>query len=641
MMSHGQERLVPWQGKKATLLRWGAVLFPCALLLQLSHELGVDWLNNVWMVSHTAAHLRQHGSFPPCFNTEELGGLPQPVFYGYLVYPLLGAAAVCLGAPATVRLAILAVWSLQFFQVRRVLRRSGTDDNLATVVACLVIWAIYPLTNVYCRGALGEVFASGLLTCAVCQWFTLLLAEMPGERLRSALAVGLFYSLAAGCHPITALYGLAFLLGLAPTLLFRAGPGEVRSRCRALLPAACLTGLVLAPWVFACLRFRKALVITKYCLYLYPDNLDLWWSRLFPLPLDVRTWTAPDLNLVSVPFLDAQVNVPLLLLAGAVVWGLLRGSVGPTARRGLWWLVLPALGAGLCLWMSLDTRPYHLLPADFQSIQFPYRMVSYFNLALLIALLLAVRVVGPTGGTPRRSPSPTLLTLVLALAGVGVFIKLIHVPQLAAHPRLKETDLPYTLYGHYAYATPFSVQQVTKKDVMDLKKVRLPLERGGSSDRYLPTVVELDRPGFVAVQIQVFPWNRFFLDGRPVPAEDMRCWHGNISRSPAGWDCGPYSVIRVPAGRHLIEHRYVPDVAWVWLFRGALGVIVLWSLGLTLLWVWKGWEGCASGAGWVGRGKGGLRPGIALYPRGGLWQDLPPVAGSPCGPPLTPTGRRS
>jgi hypothetical protein len=266
-------------------------------------------------------------------------------------------------------------------------------------------------------------------------------------------------------------------------------------------------------------------------------------------------------------------------------------------------------------------------------------MVSYFNLALLVALLLAVRVAGPAGIAPL-TPSPTLLTLVLALAGVGVFIKLIHVPQLAVQPRLKDENLPYTFYGYSAYSAPFTVRALPKKERKKVKTVRLPLVRDGSSDGYLPAVVELDRPGYVAVQIQVFPWNHFFLDGQPVPAEDLRRWQGNVARSPAGWDCGPYSVLRVPAGRHLIEHRYVPD-SWVWLFWVALVVIVLWSLALPLLWVWTGWEGRTSGAGWTGRGKDGLRPGIALYPRGGLWLDLPPVAGSPCGPPLTSSGQRS
>jgi hypothetical protein len=512
--------------------------------------------------------------------------MPFPVFYGYLFYPLLGTAAACLGTPLALRLAILGLMGLQFAQVRRALRRAGAEDRLATVAACLVSWAIYPLTNLYNRGALTEFFATGLLTCAICQWFALLFTTTRGERVRAALAVGLFYALAAGCHPITALYGLVFLAGLAPTMLFRCSRAEAWSRLRALVPAACLALLVLAPWIYACLRCHTALTSKDlFGLSLFPDSLDLWWVRLFPVPLDVRTWQEKTLAKVSTPFLDAQVNVPLLLLALIVAGGLVRSGGGRLALRDFCWLLWPALVGGLFLWLSLSSSPYTLLPTTFQVTQFLYRIVTYVNLAILVLLLLAVGLTRSEAGIIRGKLSSVPLKLVLALAGVGVCMKLAHAPVNVQQARMKATTLPSLFYGWSAYSAPLSVPSLAQDDLANLKPVRLPLGKDRSFGAYQPAAIDLQQPASVALPIQVFPWNRFFIDGRPVPAGAVRRWSGAPPGSPGGWDHGPYSAIRVPAGQHLLGYRFVPPSAWTWLFRISLIVVVLWSVGLLLCWV--------------------------------------------------------
>src|SRR5262249_36493531 len=154
------------------------------------------------------------------------------------------------------------------------------------------------------------------------------------QRLRTALEVSLFFSLAAGCHPITALYGLVFMAGLSLTVFARAGRAErppIGGRLGALLPAALLALLLLAPWAYLCAKFNDKLHVHSFGMMFFKNDIDRWWVRLFPLPLDVRVWRHPQ-EQVSTPHLDAQISIPLLLLALGVGWGVLRRSV----KAGRW-----------------------------------------------------------------------------------------------------------------------------------------------------------------------------------------------------------------------------------------------------------------------------------------------------------------
>jgi hypothetical protein len=560
-----------------------AVLFPCALLARGYLFFDNDWSNNLWMVGHFAEHIRQHGSLPAAFNTPALGGVAFPVFYGYLLYPVLGSLAALVGVRNAIRLAVVAVFALQFVCVRRAMRRSGADGALATTTACLVIWAVYPLTNLYSRGALAEFFATGLLTCAVCRWFALLDADSPRARLRAGLEVGLFYALAAGSHPITALYGLAFLLLVSTTAFVRTDRAAVRARLVALVPAAGLTALVLAPWVFAYFSFQGKLTISKPGVFHFTDSIDCWWVRLFPLPLDVRTLRAnPDA--VPSPHLDAQLNVPLLLLTAVALAGLVRSRL---PRRELAWPLLAVIVGGLFLWMSLSPWPFKLLPGVFKFVQFPYRLVTYINLSLLVALLLACRVAAGSPwlvGWGAFSPAfrAGLLSALVTLAGVGVVVKFTHVKERAAVRGLDYAELPGSFYGARDYSMPREFTPLTTEEAASVQPVRMVVEPRAIG-RYAPATVELEQPGFVGTQVQAFSWNTFYLDGARVPDAELRIWDGFPPAKDQGWQPGPCTAVRVPAGRPVLAHRFEPDPIWQVLHRlsliSAFGWVLL-AIGL-------------------------------------------------------------
>lgn len=221
--------------------------------------------------------------------------MPLTIFYGNKFYAMTGAISAVLGAAVTVRLLASVVLLLQFWQVHRAMIFLGAEQLVAVSTAIFSTWAIYPLTNLYNRSALTEFFAVALLTCSVAS----LLCVIAGRKADrpSWVMSGFLFAAAAVTHPITAAFGalsLAVIGGVAIALADRAH----RFRLAAFgVVNVLLVGLVLAPWLFVLWAFRGRLPIADpatNALYFrdkgfFPDSLDNLWSRLSPMPLDLRS----------------------------------------------------------------------------------------------------------------------------------------------------------------------------------------------------------------------------------------------------------------------------------------------------------------------------------------------------------------
>jgi hypothetical protein len=564
-----------------------AVLFPALMLWPLDRGFPADWDNHLWLIGYYGEHLRQHGTMPVALDTPEVGGVAYPIYYGYWFYRVLGLCSVRLQAGVVVRLAILLLFAAQYVGVRRTLRRLGTGDDLASSVACLVVWAIYPLTNLYHRGALPEFFAIGWLTCACCGWLDTLAATTRGAVLRRGLRSALFATLAAGTHPITALFGLPLFAVLLTGLALRLrGPGRL-TRLALLLPPAGLAAVVLLPWLYAYRMFRAVLMIATFKHVWYFQGLDCWYSRLFPLPLDLRVLGA-DPATVSTPHLDAQINVPLLILAAVLIGRLwLLSSWGNRFRLAAL-LAVPGLHGLAAFLLSFSPKGYEHLPELFKMVQYPYRMVSFVNLSLLTLVLFACCFVRRCGQAPSaRLLPPAFLAVVVTVAGCGVLVK--HVNAVSVRHREPADDagltgneescrrlahLPAGFYGYYAYTTVCAIEPMPVGAVV----TPLPLTPSGG-----PVRVRLDRPGYLGTNIQIFPWNRFWIDGRPVEPGEFRQWAPEHLKPVTPWIGPACFAVAVPAGEHEVEQRFVPDGRWRGLDRLAWAALLLWLVGLVAL----------------------------------------------------------
>ena len=78
-------------------------------------------------MSYFAEFFKAHLSFPEVIHTEQLSGMPYPVFYGFLAYPLLGLLGAITSPTVAIRIAIAAVFWLQSWQVFRLLLQVSAD----------------------------------------------------------------------------------------------------------------------------------------------------------------------------------------------------------------------------------------------------------------------------------------------------------------------------------------------------------------------------------------------------------------------------------------------------------------------------------------------------------------------------------
>jgi hypothetical protein len=60
--------------------------FPLAWLAFFNKTFYVDWDRHLWMIAYTGEYFRHHLSFPTTFNTDDVVGVPFPIFYGTLFY---------------------------------------------------------------------------------------------------------------------------------------------------------------------------------------------------------------------------------------------------------------------------------------------------------------------------------------------------------------------------------------------------------------------------------------------------------------------------------------------------------------------------------------------------------------------------
>lgn len=574
-------RWLPWWLLAALVL-----VFPLLRLLPLNSHFQLDWYNHTWLAAYSGEYLRQHGTLPSVVNTTEQAGISYPVFYGTLFYPLLSLLTVWLNPGIAIRVIVLVVTWLQLQLIPPALGRIGVPVWISRGVACLVIWAIYPLTNLYNRSAITEYFATGLLTCMVATWFLLVHAERPSDRTRYGLALGLLFTLAAGTHPITALYSLLLL----PLLLVAAFVEHGRRAAfwwglsKALALPVGLTAVVLAPWLYALAAFNKYLLINAEggIPWFYKDSLDRSLVRFFPIPFDIRALHM-RLERMSSPYLDAQINLPLLvLLLGwlAIFAARNRGA----ALLGIRSVLLALLAFAFFTWLSLSPSAFDHLPSMARMVQIAYRLITYENLSLLLGVFLLagfLRRRGDHSLFEGRRLAAGLLVGCMVLSGVGVVIKWWHATRIMhvegpvalrtkASERRRWVALPSSFYGYTAYVTPGLYTAETEAERAAAREVRIPI--GVGDDFGVPQPVSLDLPNdtWIGTNIQAFPWNVVEIDGIAVPADQLRA---------ESWRF----VLRVPAGNHVLTFRNAPATTWLVLRAISFGGLALW-LTYVLYW---------------------------------------------------------
>ena len=510
--------------------------------------------------------------------------MPYPVFYGTLFYPLMSLLTLWINPSVAIRMVMVLVTWLQLSVVSAAFARPNLPRWVSSAIACLVIWGIYPLTNLYNRSAIPEYVATALLTCLVATWFLLIRATDHAERRRHGLSCGLLFTLTAGTHPITALYSLPILV-----LLLVAAYGEHGRRpafwaalVKALALPIGLSTIVLAPWVYVLAIFNKHLFINSAggMPYYYPEAFDCWSTRFFPVPYDPRTIGTP-LSKVESAYLDAQISLPILILL--LGWLLLF----TWRNRAFAVAAVRATAIGLAAfafftWLSLYPSSFDLLPSSARMIQIAYRLVTYENLSLLLGVFMLVGFLRRSGDRSLFGGRPIaagLLIGCLVLSCAGVVIKLRHASKIM-HPygattfrtlaseRRRWISMPGTFYGVNAYTTPGLYRAVTAVEQAGAREARIPVGVGDEFGVPQPLRLDLPTDTWVATNVQPFRWNHLEVDGVALTRNKLRADPRRL-------------FALVPAGAHTLTLRTTPSAIWRVLRAVSFGVLALW-LGYVL-----------------------------------------------------------
>jgi hypothetical protein len=591
--------------RRALLLLAVSVLvctLPLVLLFDLRSVFDFDWFNHLWTIEYFGEYIRQHGTPPAVLSTENLVGIVAPLFYAEKFYLFTGIISSFLGSAISFRIVAFISLMIQFWHIERAVREANGNKVFSLIVATVVTWAIYPLTNLYNRSALTEFIAVIYLNSALSCLFVLLLRSSRGEKkgYYDAVAVGFLYAIAALTHPLTAAFGAVFLLCIGTSFLFFRNRLSVAAV--GLINFTLIAG-VLSPWLYVLHKFSAWLPVNdpstnqKYFRGLiFPlESINNLWSLLFPVALDLRTLQNGVHN-VSTPFLDAQINLPLLLLGLTLGCGWLLSDGKRLAKNESFLfavMILSLFFFGLCL--SVATHPLlsGYLGGFFDILQFPYRLTTYMNLAALTLLLAAAALMSNRRffGHPSSAIAKSIaLGLFLGISFSGLVTKLLHanatrfvdsyldlsrLAQLHSLPALPDPRhrwapgigrssamlgiLPTTFYSHSQFTVVEGYSLVKPAGFTEGWMLGFLPATGRDFGTVMPARIVLPTPTLVLTNVQPFPWNQIYIDGRQQGRGDLVVleydWQAAMGQARV-------LAIPLPAGEHTIEYRFRPDKAW-------------------------------------------------------------------------------
>jgi hypothetical protein len=571
---------LPWLQAIASMLlvndfgnRWAipacalAALLPTVLLWNADATFYYDWHNHEWFTAYFGEYFRQHRVFPQCISSAAAVGMAQPIFYGWLLYPMLGFVAALTGAAVALRIAVAGVLLLQQLSVYAAARTCGWTPWRSAALGAMLSWAVYPLTNLYNRGALTEFFAVAFLDSAL--MFGIAATRCAGPRMHVYVLLSvIFAAIGAGSHPPTALMGGVFVALLCLGALVRAVVcRELRlDLAGSFLAYGSVASLLLAPWIYSNLIFRDQIyIVAKLVRFkFFPDRTDCIAGRLMPFPYDVMSGAGP--TAVSTPYAEAQIALPIVLVLLASLW--------ICRRRGVRGLNGPAVTCLICLAWLLFTVAISLSPALSDAfaflapyIQFPTRWVSHSNLAAITAVVVVGSCCAAVSDRSRQRLLSGVVGAAALLAFGGVLVKLRH----AAFVRELQPEARYAFRSSHRpeivtkgradaavdYATVKSLPQLLPEVAARAQQLSFPVGATGAAfGRVGEAEVTLGTEKWVVTNGVIFPWARVTVDGRPAASFRQAAVDHRLA-------------LRLPPGRHLLQWSWQPDPMWLGLRQAA------------------------------------------------------------------------
>lgn len=574
---------------------------PCLPLFPLHQSFSLDGLNHLWTIDYFSEFFKAHQTTPYTLTTNPVLGIPVPIFYAYHFYSILGVLASFLGSASGLVLVVVSLTILQFNLVFGAVYRSSGDKTLAFVTSTFISWSIYPLTNLYHRGAIPEFVAGCLMTSCVALIVDLVFSE--ADRRHSVfelLRPGFLYALVAVTHPLTAIYGgglLLLLVVVSLTLKWRPWLAWF-----SVFNSVALF-FVMCPWIYVLLKLAKYMPFTKNKYLAVIPGIDSLWHRLSPTAFEMRSTVFGNGVDITFPYVDTQINLALFLVASFFGYQAFSKKKTKEEKKitvfGNFFLGIAIVFIIFSSYQSL-ANTIHLI---FGNMQFAYRLVTYICFCSLAAIIAYSRIVT----VDRR-----VLYFTAAISICGLNSKLERVYAIAEKTSLSSTahflqktglreEKKYPIwdaskwhgdknatnlfpgyYGHTEYIVDAGFEgRVDLAKKIPVQWIYMEVESGKRFGLASPLEIELKEETLVLTNIQVFPWNILLVDGVKVDPSNIitRAKMAEIPEVLASRSTVGLGVLLNP-GTHKLEYDFQPDSLWITLIQVSWATLLVWLLGV-------------------------------------------------------------
>ena len=561
------------------MVSMGAILYPLILVLNRGTHFNIDWYHNLWLIGYFGEYFFEHHTFPVSINTFRFTNINMPLFYGYLFYPSLGLMSSILGPNITLRLAIVSASSMQFFAIFVLMKKLTKNVWLGIAIACLSIWTIYPLTNLYNRSAILEFFAGVFLFTSLCIWFVSIICTDTHEKVALRVLFALSFSFVIGTHPITGFYGSIYVgVLILFSIVFSPKKQGFWVEFLSSVVVSVLVVLILSPWLYATLKFSDYLSISHYFdqKLLFFKGIDEIWVRLSPFPLDLRSIRS-GIDMPA-PYLDAQTNTPLLIYLIFQGILLIRFSQKSNfliaiikSEMHILALVLFSLFSFI-YFLIVSLSPWAATSAQWLlwRAQFAYRFVTYQNVSIFIGTVAFFMLIRKIDVQIVFQPIMRYLLIgCLVLSAQSVLIKLTHAYSILGHFLNKQTEgdvflkgygikredkyylinLPETFTSIGDYSTSSLGMDQNSAPSLPVITENIIVQSQNNFGKLGEVEIYASEPVMVGVNVVPFPWSYILVNGQLVERKDT-------------FLIGDRIYFQLKPGNHKITAELKPDFPW-------------------------------------------------------------------------------
>lgn len=534
----------------------------------------VDFSNNLWVIQYYAKYFRIHHSFPLTINTSnKLVGMTNPLFYGYIYYQFMGLLDICVGgARRALLICIVMMLSAVYILYSRIFMRAFHEagDNCFWISHCItavMMWSTYAITKMYDDGARGEYFGIQLLYIAIGCWILALYQNNDRRKavLWSFMATDLMFL--CGTHPITIEIGgsiLFVIILLSLPRVMRNTDHRFRTAFIGLI-LIILIVLSVSPWLFVVRNAGNTRIGINYLDAVDKRGASNFINRLMPFPFDVESvFRGLD---VSSPYLDLQINIPLLIIYMYTIVCVMRNR-RITRKNRAYAGIIAFLSILMFLFCSSD-RLIFITKHIFYSIQSVYRLITYVDLFVLLGTCFNISILLSSADEAFRKRMMTVMLICITLSFHNVLIQMSQAYALANYTvaDISSDRAPSHFYWGDDYSD-ISVPVPDNVEKSECYEVQIPM----SSETLLPESVEctVAKGTIVVTNVSVSRYNAIYVNGQRLSDQ-------NLFRIAS--DKYTYAFKASEDGKYRITTEIEMPYIYIWLRRISYISMILLTIG--------------------------------------------------------------